>query len=165
MENEITSFYITDSPLGFAAFALRDIRKGELICTFSGRPLTYEESIAKGKDESFSLQVSEKSYIFLDAPGKYINHSCEPNCGIFAGLTLIAVKDITANQQITYDYSTTMMERHWEMPCSCGSRNCRGLVTDFDLLPAHLQASYIRMGIVQPFILRMLAKSPHQAKG
>lgn len=165
MQDHITPFYITDSPIGFGAFALRDIRKGEHICTFTGAPLTYEQTIEMGKDESFCLQVSEKNYIFLDAPCKYINHSCEPNCGIFAGSTLVAIRDIPANRQITYDYSTTMMEKHWEMDCKCGARHCRGTIRDFDLLPLSLQTSYIRQGIVQPFIVGMLARTPHHTKG
>ena len=56
-------------------------------------------------------------------------------------------------EEIRFDYSTTMLERAWELNCACGSPRCRGLIQDFDLLPIALQTFYLRLGIVQNFIV------------
>lgn len=164
-EDKILPFYIADSELGFGAFANREIRKGEHIYTFTGEPVTYEESLNLGAEECYALQIGARNYIQLEAPGKFINHSCEPNAGLMAGFELMAIRDIHFNEQIVYDYSTTMLERHWEMRCKCGSFSCRHIIRDFDLLPETLQKEYIQLRIVQPFILQALQPKPHQIKG
>jgi hypothetical protein len=157
--------YIADSLLGFGAFASRNINRGEIIHKLSGREISFSESVAMGKDQSFSLQVSKNTYIFLDAPGKFINHSCEPNCGLKPDLSLVALRDIRRDEQFFYDYSTTMLERHWQMRCECQTLSCRGLVRDFDLLPEELQKTYLRLGIVMPFIIEMTGKEPEKPAG
>jgi hypothetical protein len=154
-----TPLYINDSPFGFGAFATRGIKKGEYIYTFEGIPVSFEQSVAFGKDECYSLQIGKREYIHLDAPGKYINHSCDPNCGVTPELELIALKNIEPGEQLFFDYSTTMLERHWTMPCKCGSYNCRGIIKDFDFLPGALQQHYIKLGVVQTFILECLKTS------
>ena len=59
-------------------------------------------------------------------------------------------------EELFWDYSTSMLERHWTMICNCGNQNCRKIITDFDLLPNALQGEYIKMNIVLPFILNEL---------
>jgi hypothetical protein len=46
-----------------------------------------------------------------------------------------------------------MLERHWTMKCSCGSKNCLKLITDFDFLPMELQEEYLNRNLVLPFII------------
>lgn len=63
---------------------------------------------------------------------KYGNHSCEPTVtGIPYGDAEIeiAIKDIEPNQEITWDYGIIMPS--WQKPfkCSCGSKNCRGIIS------------------------------------
>jgi uncharacterized protein len=156
MNTQLPSTYIADSRLGFGVFALRPIKAGETVMTLTGTPITYEQSVAMGKEESFSLQTGKKEYIHLDVPGRFINHSCEPNCGLRPNLELIALKDIKKDEQIFYDYSTTMLERHWVMRCDCRSSKCRYVVQDFDLLPNDIQNHYLKQGVVQQFILDLL---------
>ncbi len=151
--------YIADSMLGFGAFASIAIRKGEVIHQFTGSPISYEEAVNLGKDESYCLQTGPCEYIMLNMPEKFINHSCDPNCGLNADRELIALRDIRKDEQLFFDYSTTMLERHWEMACDCKSRNCRHIIRDFDLLPSALQAHYIKLGVVQSFILEMMGKT------
>jgi hypothetical protein len=39
------------------------------------------------------------------------------------------------------------------MRCICGTASCRGLIGDFHDLPMDLQQRYLKLGIVQPFIV------------
>lgn len=143
------------SPLGKTIFATHNIQAGYEIMHFSGKRMNFTQAKALGKNESYTLQIDNDTYLYLNSPEKYINHSCDPNCGL-RGLTLIALRNIKAGEELFYDYSTTMLERSWTMQCKCGSPMCRKTVTDFDLIPQTFQQYYIDRQVVQPFILNKL---------
>ena len=69
-------------------------------------------------------------------------------------VTLGAVRDIAAGEQVTFDYSTTMDEDDFELDCLCGSPNCRGRVSDFKHLPADRRWFYADRGVVPRYNLR-----------
>jgi hypothetical protein len=106
------------------------------------------------------LQIGPDLYINPESPGKFINHSCDPNCGL-VNLMLTAIRDIKQGEELSYDYSTTMLERHWVMNCACGYDACRKVIEDFDMLPRERQKYYMNLGVVQPFIVEFL-KQPTQ---
>ena len=128
------------------------IPAGTSIIRFTGRSIDFRESVRLGDRESYALQVAPDSYVYLDAPARYFNHSCDPNCGLRPDLALVALRNIAAGEELTYDYSTTMLERKWTMPCSCGASLCRGAVKDFDTLPVERRRYYLARGVVQQFI-------------
>jgi len=107
------------------------------------------------EDEANAFQVGEDSYIDTVAPGVFVNHSCHPNCYVDSGMWLVAAQRIEAGEELFFDYSTTMLERHWEMKnCQCGSVLCRGTIRDFDMLPVEVQDWYLRQGWVMEHVLR-----------
>lgn len=72
------------------------------------------------------IQVGPSDWLY-PAPesfGWYLNHSCEPNCGI-KGHHIVAMRTIQPGEEITIDYSTTNIDRLWKMKCSCRQPNCR----------------------------------------
>ncbi len=150
--------YIDKSPHGSGIFTRKNIKKGELIFSFTGNFISFSDCVALGPGEAYTIQVDTIRYLQPLSPGRYINHSCDPNCGITGELYLVALKGIDACKELTFDYSTTMLERYWEMDCGCGSENCRSKIMDFDTLPANRQAYYINHGVVQPFILEWMEK-------
>lgn len=156
--------YVDNTATGKGIFAAVPIKKGGRVMSFWGVNLTFRESLDFGADQCYSLQTGANEYIHLDAPGKYVNHSCAPNCGIKDGPMLVALRDIATGEELTFDYSTTMLERCWEMPCDCGSLFCRGVIGDFDLMPVATQIQYINMEIVSRFILEMLASGDWEEK-
>ena len=96
-----------------------------------------------GKDEY--LQVAENLYVGPDErpddPGDFINHSCDPNCAIRVAyrtiggvsgwvIMLVALRDIAVGEELTYDYMATMYNDSWEIPCNCGSPQCRGMISE-----------------------------------
>lgn len=151
-----TDVIIRTCDLGFGLFAGRDFRKGEEILSFSGPELSFEAMVEKGPAEANALQIDSTLYLDIGSPGVYANHSCSPNAGIHKDILLIALKTIHAGDEIRYDYSTTMWEDHWTMPCRCGETTCRGVVADFPTLPQDLQQTYLSQGVVQQFIVRRL---------
>lgn len=152
---------IQETPEGKGVFATSFIPKREVIIEFTGQAYTKTEYIEllNPKNCHF-LQINQDC--FMGPSGKaddLINHSCNPNGGVVyedAKVFLIAIRDIQANEEITFDYSTTMDEGHWEMDCICGERTCRKKIRDFKYLPSDLKQKYLDLGIVAPFILQSI---------
>jgi SET domain-containing protein len=144
--------YVSVGRLGYCLLAKRPIRKGELISTFSGAVISFQETTTKGELECMSLQFDHDKYIDTEPPARFANHSCEPNVGIANKLDLIAIADIGAGEEILFDYSTTMDEDHYQMECKCGKPGCRKVVTDFKLLPKATREKYLDLNIVSDFI-------------
>jgi SET domain-containing protein len=156
---------IDESELGKRVVASEKIRKNTVVMRFTGVPLTYKETKALGEKESFGLQVSNDCYLYLDPPSRYFNHSCEPNCGVLPNLDLVSLYDIEESEELTFDYSTTMLERDWTMECKCGSPGCRKVIRDFDQLPEDRKKFYLDHNVVQRFIVEQLKEKHGQAAG
>jgi SET domain-containing protein len=146
---------IADCPLGRGLFAGETIAPGSEILRFSGPVLTLNEVRARGPAAANALQVGVDRYLYLDEPGRYINHSCSPNAAIVNDTTLIALRAIAPGEEIRFDYSTTISDG-WSMPCRCGAAECRGLVVAFQLLPEPLRRRYALLGHVQKFMLEQV---------
>ena len=81
----------------------------------------------------------------MGGPTRFINHSCDPNCGQYVvswnkydnriyELAFFALEDIPANTELTFDYLDKDEEDQIEagddeaddrVRCHCGSANCR----------------------------------------
>jgi hypothetical protein len=144
---------LCDGSLGLGVVARRRIRPGELILRFGGPSVTFAEAVAMGDDQCYTLQVAPDRYIDLDEPGRYVNHSCDPNTGVVQ-LHLVALRPIHPGEEVRFDYSTTMDEDHWEIPCLCGSPSCRGRIADFKHVDPPTRRRYLQLGIVMSFIAR-----------
>jgi hypothetical protein len=121
---------------------------------YSGPLLRYDQT----SPTTLALQIGPDLYIGESGQADdFVNHSCEPNAGMLikgAEVRLIAIREITAGEQITFDYSTTMDEDDFEFDCMCGSSRCRGRIGDFKQLPAELRNGYSRLGIVPKYNLK-----------
>jgi hypothetical protein len=151
-------FTVGISKFGKGLFSKEIILKDSLIMNISGRLMKFDEAVLLGEKESYPFQVELFEYIAPDQNDfwQYINHSCEPNCGVNEKLEIIALRDIEKGEELFYDYSTTMLERHWTMQCQCNSKNCRHIISDFDTLITDRQKYYLGKGVVQNFIKKYL---------
>ncbi len=144
---------------GKGVFARKAFRAGEKILQFRGRIYTRREYLGKVNPEKCHyMQIGEDSFLGPStSPDNFVNHCCEPNAGLKVEngkAFLIAVASIAAGHEITFDYSTSMAEDHWEMDCACGAPTCRSRVRDFKYLPRDLQQRYIDLGIAPDFVIR-----------
>lgn len=150
-------FYVKETDkYGKGLFAGRDFKNKEEVLEFKGPILTFDEIEAGSRDDSVAIQVGEK--IYIGQSGKeddFVNHSCDPSCGLKlrnGKLFLFAIKDIKKDEEITFDYSTSMDECFTEIDCKCESENCRSKIKDFKFLPKDQKLRYMQLGIVPNFI-------------
>lgn len=147
---------VGSSKIGLGVFANKEFKKGELILKFHGPLLAYEDLPKVYPEEDHYLQIGKKLY---KGPAKdtedFFNHSCDPNAGLLIEgeqIALIAIKIIQKNEEITFDYSSTMDEGGWEIHCACGSENCRKRIRDFKYLPEPIKEKYRDLGIVPDYL-------------
>jgi hypothetical protein len=133
-------------------FAKVDLMPWETIFYLTGKLIRFEDAAAATQGE-YTIQIGSDHYVDPTTPARYLNHSCEPNAGFVDEIRLVPIRPIRAGEEIRFDYSTTMLERYWELDCACGTRRCRSRIRDFDLLPLEDQMRYLRLGIVQDYIV------------
>ena len=130
-------------------FTNAPLPQGERLVVFGGHvmTLTEEEGLPEGIsdlahqiDDDLVMGVKRPEHISLSDK---LNHSCEPNSGFKGQTILIAMRSIAANEEITFDYATTLGgESSYEMACQCGAQNCRKFVTSSDWKIPELQEKY-----------------------
>ena len=124
---------VRDSRLGKAVHATRPIEPGQVILSGWGPEVPVRTR--------HSFQVGLDTHIEIDSPIELINHSCEPNCGVFLrrgveSLEIHALRRIEPGEELTTDYATFEADIE-NMPgsCLCGSTACRGAITGYSGLP------------------------------
>jgi uncharacterized protein len=152
---------------GKGLFAGKKIKKGETICFMKGDLIDIHEMIGrvdnKIENGSDPLGVDNETYMDIDEPYRSANHSCSPNSFIRGRNELVALKKIEKDEEITFDYSTTMNDNKkiikqssgelWTMKCKCKTKNCRGIVDQFKTLPKKTKDFYIKNKFAPDFIL------------
>ena len=119
---------------GQGLFTGQDIKQGTKIIRYIGEKITHEESERRlaagnayifGLDERYAIDGSTRKNT-----ARYINHSCDPNCETeqFGRIIwIVAIRDITAGEELTYNYGYGIDEEPLE-PCHCGAQNCCGYI-------------------------------------
>lgn len=140
---------VRPSPIhGTGLFAKHAIARGEIAAVKGGHVLT----AAQWKDLEPALgpaeiQISEDLVIApvdraeRDGSMLYTNHSCDPNLAIQGQIVLVAMRDVTAGEELTIDWATTD-DGDYEMQCRCASPRCRGTITGKDWMRPELQEKY-----------------------
>ena len=92
---------------GRAVFAVKKIRKGETVAIFDG-PI-YDDVFAGWTEDILNHAIQFDKDKWRDSCGiaRYINHSCEPNCGVKKLFSIVAMRTIEPGEQITWDYEMT----------------------------------------------------------
>lgn len=121
---------------GCGVFARADIARDELVSLWGGRIIGVDDldpSIPRFTQRI--LQLDEGLYLLTSEepePNDCFNHSCEPNLGFFGQIGLVAMRDIKAGEELTFDYAMSDGSPYDEFDCHCGLPNCRGKITGGD---------------------------------
>ncbi|XP_018331423.1 probable histone-lysine N-methyltransferase set-23 [Agrilus planipennis] len=142
---------------GLGLFTLEDIPSGRFVCEYAGEII--DETEAKRRFRC-NTEQNKMNYIFcilehfgaktiktyIDPTvfgniGRYINHSCSPNCLLVPvrvnssvpKLCIFTQREINKNEEITYDYgmdrATSSNDPEVKLKrCLCGAENCRKFI-------------------------------------
>lgn len=143
---------------GLGVFALQEIKPTQRILQFTGPVIARDalDAALDSLDVDGFLQISANSYMGPSGGfDDFVNHSCAPNCGLHflaSGIVLTAIRPISRDEQITFDYASTQNAYPCRFLCGCGSPGCRRDIGDFDDLPEALKWKYHQLGILAPYL-------------
>ena len=132
---------------GKAVYAREDILKDEFVAGYYGEIYEAPHALAVPSIAiNHAVQFSE--YKWRDGVtggvARYLNHSCEPNCGIKGLHDLVAMREIKAGEELCWDYAMTE-DSNWEVPgrqCFCGTPVCRGRIVPYRELTVQEKEKY-----------------------
>jgi len=108
------------------------ISKGTYVVEYTGPRISREKAdeIYDSRSMTYLFGVGDGEEI-IDGHGTamFINHSCDPNCEtteIDGRVWIVAIRDIKAGEELTYDYMLYDGAEDDPAPCYCGSKECRG---------------------------------------
>jgi uncharacterized protein len=149
----------SDDALGI--FTREKIDKNERLVVFGGAAITEQKVLTLSKKRIKAvLQIRDDLWLSCDTcdDADHVRHSCDPNTGFKNIITLIAMRDINAHEEITIDYAM-VVERFVGMddfPCHCKAENCRKLVAGADWKNKDLQKKY--HGYISPYLQEKIDK-------
>ncbi len=145
---------------GCGVFARENLSKGELASLWGGRIVRKSElDPAMPRFTERVLQVDEDLYILTaeeKEPNDCFNHSCDPNLGFSGQIGLVAMRDIAAGEELTFDYAMSDGEPYDEFECLCGAPYCRGVIRGDDWKLPELWERYD--GYFSPYLARRIAR-------
>lgn len=110
---------------------------------------------------STTTPLSEEVLLAEPAQGRkdysdYLNHSCDPNVGFRDAISIIAIRNIAAGEELVIDYAFWESDATWKLKtvCNCGSRNCRKIVSGEDW--KHVVPIDDRFQYFSPFVRRRI---------
>lgn len=101
--------------------------------------------------QRYTMQIEERFILassdIVPEDTDFFNHSCDPNSGFKGQIFLVAMRNIEAGEEITFDYAMTVSESVgsdmvFRLDCRCGSPFCRKTITEQDWMLPELQTRY-----------------------
>lgn len=136
---------------GHGVFAEENIQRDDIIAIFGGHIMhIQDEPVFSDGRGDYALQITEdfvlgpSSHDEIEA-ADFFNHSCDPNAGFRGQIVLVAMRNIAANEQVTFDYAMCLDSSagmKYEFQCTCGSAECRKTITNSDWRIPRLQERY-----------------------
>jgi uncharacterized protein len=118
---------------GKGCFSVVPFKRGRKIAEYEGERITSAEAKRRANRRKLRICAVNNRWSLDGSKGgngtHYINHSCEPNAFmkvLYDHILFIAMRDITAGEEITIDYYSTL---HSDTKrCTCGAHSCRGTI-------------------------------------
>ena len=128
--------------IGKGLFAKENIEKGEIVAEFDGQ--IYEKGKTDWTDElrDHVIQFAINKWRDSNSIARYINHSCDPNCGVKDLFKIVAMRNIDSGEELTWDYEMTEDNDTWRMKCRCNSEICRKEIGAYRNMPEKIRIKY-----------------------
>ncbi len=136
----------TTQRTGKGVFANGPIKKGEVVTSFEGdlfwaKKLSDVPNSSPRKVLDCAIQVARNWWQESNGAGHWMNHSCDPNCGLLGTNLIVAMRDIRKGEHLAFDYAMTENSDGW-MRCRCGAPNCRKMIHGYRYLPKEIKRKY-----------------------
>jgi len=154
MEHPAESIRVEETPIGRGVFATRVFKREEIIGEITGHLLDdpdYQSSYCIALEDDWSLEP--------DAPFRFLNHSCHPNCTLTYTMEtpptggnprprvwLETIRPVQSGEQCTIDYA---WPAEVAIPCQCGHPHCRGWIVaqeELSLVRAQNRDAHVAVG-------------------
>ena len=123
---------------------LKSFKSGDVICDFSA-------GTVQSHPTYLTVQVGEDKHITLMPEFlQYINHSCDPTAFFdTTTMKLMCLKDLKAEDEVTFFYPSTEWEMAQPFTCHCGSSNCLHTIKGASQIPAEILDQYTLTDFIQ----------------
>jgi len=117
----------------FRLLSLEPMAKGSTVLTIVGHTTSTptRHSLQIGPSHHIDVTDIDDPLELMDVYfWRFLNHHCEPNLAI-NGIEVIAIREIAAWEELTFNYNTTEFELIEPFDCRCGSPICGGRIRGF----------------------------------
>jgi SET domain-containing protein len=142
---------------GRGLFATSDIARGEVVLVKGGH-IVDRQTLRRDVTPHLGpveIQIGDDLFIApvtteeREASMLYSNHSCDPNLGMRGEITFVAMRNISAGEELTHDWCTTD-DDDYAVECNCRSPECRKRLTGKDWQRPELQQRHA--GYFSPYL-------------
>lgn len=143
---------------GFGLFTTDNISKDETLIVFGAK---YTDKIGAriAKENGFYVIQLDENLFSYEIPRTsntwFVNHSCDPNAGMLDFCSIISIRDINQDEEITLDYVMLDDADSESFDCNCKTALCRRKVTPNDWKLLNLQKKYD--GYFSPYVTKRIA--------
>jgi uncharacterized protein len=138
---------LAETAYGLGVFATDDLPAGTAATPIAGRLCSLAD--VPRSEIGHALWLGGESWMLLEAPARYVNHSCAPNARIMAaadGRHIVTKRPVRAGEQITITYDVVSAAEfaadgddpmfrfwhpRWSFDCRCGAPSCRGRIDGY----------------------------------
>ena len=139
---------ISSGIAGRGLFATEQIGADEIVAVKGGH-IVIKRQLCQLPDPlpNSEIQIADGLHLVAVSPEEYepvmlfINHSCEPNVGFAGNVVLIAMREVTAGEELTTDYAL-FDDYDGRRTCHCNTASCRRVIDGHDWRRSDLQRKY-----------------------
>jgi SET domain-containing protein len=142
---------------GVGVFALRNLKKGTVICDMMKIEKDYFVPWSEYKKIDPVTQAVIMNFCAQDGEGYYgpadlnylpiplhMNHSCDGNVGCDRKGDFVAIRNIKRGDELCFDYALVISNSKFALRCHCGERKCRKMITGDDWQDRSFQEKNLR---------------------
>jgi uncharacterized protein len=119
---------------GQGGFATAHLPPGTHVLEYLGEKIPKAESARRCEAQNPYIFALDDEFD-LDGnmgwnPGRFLNHSCAPNCEAVCEdgrIWIVTLRDIQPGEELTFNYGYDL-EDYREHPCQCGAPDCVGYI-------------------------------------
>lgn len=121
---------VSETNFGQGLVATQDLEAGVIVEQFTGPVMRFAE--LPEEEIPFVMWFGPDRWLIPQGNCRYINHSCDPNCGLTTRREVITRRPVKKGESlcIIYNVSTEEGDWHpkWTFKCYCGVYFCQGLI-------------------------------------